>query len=260
MSVSCSHLSRDRQWDMLITLEMVSWWSLGWWWWADRSSAWRLSLLQLTLSRDPLWNLLQIMFEGAPFPRLTVTLHSAITCPIHTAVWMRGSILRLHLCVKVSKAAVKFCSGTATPVEVVSLVQYWRTIPVWTKRLMSCIKGVSVWQSDNYTGPSPNKIKCPKCNVTGPNNSNVVTVTVFGNLYEGKNTTVICIFLCELHSASSLRQRCLALCEQTTAEIYSSYSNVCYLIHIHRMTWSNTLCSVWYHAMATVYSNVISLT
>ena len=32
----------------------------------------------------------------------------------------------------------------------------------------------------------------PQSNVTGPNNTNVVTVTIFGNLYEEKNTAVIC--------------------------------------------------------------------
>ena len=48
-------------------------------------------------------------------------------------------------------------------------------------------------QSDDCTGPSLNLINrnVPQSNVTEPNKSNVVTVTVFGNLYEEKDTTDI---------------------------------------------------------------------
>ena len=43
------------------------------------------------------------------------------------------------------------------------------------------------------TGPSLNLIKrnVPQSNVTGPNNNNVVTVTVIGNLYKERNTADI---------------------------------------------------------------------
>ena len=49
-------------------------------------------------------------------------------------------------------------------------------------------KGVTVGQSDNCTGPSLTyiKINVPQSNITWPNKSNIVTVTVFGNLYEEK--------------------------------------------------------------------------
>ena len=48
-------------------------------------------------------------------------------------------------------------------------------------------------QSDDCTGPSLNLINrnVPQSNVTEPNKSNVVTVPVFGNLYEEKDTTHI---------------------------------------------------------------------
>ena len=61
------------------------------------------------------------------------------------------------------------------------------------RHITARIEGVSVWQSDNYTGPSPNKIErnVPQSNTAWPNNSTVVTVTVFGNLYEGKNTAAV---------------------------------------------------------------------
>ena len=51
---------------------------------------------------------------------------------------------------------------------------------------MGSIEGVSIRWSDYYTGPSLNKTKrnVPQSNITLPNKSNVVTVTV--NLYEEK--------------------------------------------------------------------------
>ena len=57
----------------------------------------------------------------------------------------------------------------------------------------SCAYGGGVVQSDDRTGPSLNLINrnVPQSNVTEPNKSNVVTVTVFGNLYEEKDTTDI---------------------------------------------------------------------
>ena len=53
--------------------------------------------------------------------------------------------------------------------------------------------GVLIGQFDNYTGPfnSLNKENVPQSNVTRPDKSNVVTVTVFGNLYEEQNTADI---------------------------------------------------------------------
>ena len=66
-----------------------------------------------------------------------------VSSPIHSAVWMPGS-----------------CTNSP-PLE-----------------------GVSIVQSDNCTGPSLNLIQrhVPQSSVTGPNDSNVVTGTVFGNL------------------------------------------------------------------------------
>ena len=61
----------------------------------------------------------------------------------------------------------------------------------WTDKPALCIEYVSVWQSDNYTGPPLELIQrnVPQSKVTWPNQStNVVTVTVFGNLYQKKNT------------------------------------------------------------------------
>ena len=48
------------------------------------------------------------------------------------------------------------------------------------------LEGMSIRRSVNYTGPSLNLIQrnVPQNNVTGSNKSNIVTVTVFGNLYE----------------------------------------------------------------------------
>ena len=55
-------------------------------------------------------------------------------------------------------------------------------------------KGVTVGQSDNCTGPSLTyiKINVPQSNITWPNKSNIVTVTVFGNLYEEENAADRC--------------------------------------------------------------------
>ena len=56
---------------------------------------------------------------------------------------------------------------------------------------MSQLYGGRVIQSDDCTGPSLNLINrtVPQSNVTEPNKSNVVTVTVFGNLCVEKDTT-----------------------------------------------------------------------
>ena len=64
---------------------------------------------------------------------------------------------------------------------------YWRTEPVWTGKPAVQSAGMLIVQSDNDTGPSLNLIKrnFPQSSITWPNNSNVVTVTVFGSLYEG---------------------------------------------------------------------------
>ena len=77
------------------------------------------------------------------------------------------------------------CASDA-PLEVVSEVQHWGTEPVW-REPAAWSRGVSAWwclQCRNYTGPSLSKIKRkePQSNGTGPNSSNVVTGTVFGNL------------------------------------------------------------------------------
>ena len=92
---------------------------------------------------------------------------------------------------------VIICSGTDTPLEVV--------------------------QSDNCTGPSLNLIKrnFPQSNVTWPNKGNVVTVTVFDNLYEKKgnrkkNTTTVvekCLSSrpsCQLFSTFLPKKQCLS--------------------------------------------------
>ena len=91
------------------------------------------------------------------------------------------------------RQGVKFPSGADAPLEVVSGLYYWRTEPVWPDMPASCIRGVSIGWSVNYMGPSLNLIQrnVPQSNVTWPNKSNVVTVTVFGNVYEEKYTADI---------------------------------------------------------------------
>ena len=73
------------------------------------------------------------------------------------------------------RRGVKFCSSADPLLEVVWEAHYRWTEPVWTDQLASRIKGVSIVQSDNDTGPSIDE-------------SNVITVTVFGNLYEEKKS------------------------------------------------------------------------
>ena len=92
---------------------------------------------------------------------------------------------------------VKFLCGADPPLELVSEPQHLRTEPVWGGKLAARIEGVFIEQSNNYTGPSLNKIKrnVPQSNTTGPNNRNVVTVTVFGNLYKEKNTAAVAVLL-----------------------------------------------------------------
>ena len=55
------------------------------------------------------------------------------------------------------------------------------------------IEGVSIVQSDNYTGPSLNlsKRNVPQSSIEEPNKSNAVTVTVFGNSCEAKHTAAV---------------------------------------------------------------------
>ena len=83
---------------------------------------------------------------------------------------------------------VKFLSGADPPLEVVSGPYYWQIEPVWMDKPAAQSRGVSVVQTDNWLNLI--KTHVPESNVTWPNNSNVVSVTVFGNLYE-KNTTDI---------------------------------------------------------------------
>ena len=74
-----------------------------------------------------------------------------------TAVCMRGS------CTNSPPSSVwkfqmwrggKFCSSADPPLEVVSGSHYWRAIPVSMDNPEAWSEGVSVWQSDNCTGPS----------------------------------------------------------------------------------------------------------
>lgn len=92
-----------------------------------------------------------------------------------------ASIFRFLVCVKVSDDR----SSTGT--------QYWGSGPVWMVKAVVQSGVVSVWWCGNYICPSLNKIKrkVPQSNVTGPNISNVVTGSVFFNLYKEKNTAVI---------------------------------------------------------------------
>ena len=72
---------------------------------------------------------------------------------------------------------------------IVSEAQYWETEPVWMDEPAAHMEGVS----DDCTGPLIILINrnVPQSNVTEANKSNVVTVTVFGDLYEEKDTTDI---------------------------------------------------------------------
>ena len=56
------------------------------------------------------------------------------------------------ICVSLTEVA----RGEISPPGVVSEVQYWWTEPVWMDKLAACNKGVLVWQSDIYGGPSLN--------------------------------------------------------------------------------------------------------
>ena len=124
--------------------------------------------------------------------RFGVSVSQKLCSTIHTAVWMRRSWANSpHPSQYESLGGSEgwnFTPGDDTPLELVSRGHYWRTELVWTDKPAVCIKGVSIRQSDNCTGPSLNLIKrnVPQSNVTEPNNSNVVTVTVFGNLGEEK--------------------------------------------------------------------------
>ena len=71
--------------------------------------------------------------------------------------------------------------------------KYWRTEPVWTYKPAAQSGGVTIGPSVNYTGPSLKLIQINvfQSTVTWPNKRNVVTVTVFGNLNEEKNTADI---------------------------------------------------------------------
>ena len=66
-------------------------------------------------------------------------------------------------------------------------------MPVWTdKRHGAWVCRVGQ-RSVNYTGPSLNLIQrnVPQSNLTWPNKSNTVTVTIFGSLYKKKNAADI---------------------------------------------------------------------
>ena len=113
--------------------------------------------------------------------------------PILTALWMRGFHANCPpppLCESLRGPwGVKFRSGADTPLEVVLEAQHWWTEPVWMDKPLAQSRGVSAWQCSQWT---VNKIQrnVPQSNVICPNQTSV-TVTVFGNLYEQTNTTVI---------------------------------------------------------------------
>ena len=88
-----------------------------------------------------------------------------------------------------TRRGVKPLSAADLLLEVVTGPYYWWTEPVWMDKLGARSGDVSVVQTDNWL----NLIKrnFPQSSITGPNNSNVLTVTVFGNLYEEKNTADI---------------------------------------------------------------------
>ena len=100
-------------------------------------------------------------------------------------------IPRLRLCVnlsEVTRAEILLWPWSAAGGSVRTVLFENRTDKpaVWSG-------GVSTGQSDNYTGPLLNLIQrnLPQSNVTWPNKSNLVTVTVFGNLYEEINTVAV---------------------------------------------------------------------
>ena len=99
-----------------------------------------------------------------------------------------ASIPSILLCVKVSDAVrVKFHSGADPPLETVSGPYYWWTEPVWTDKPAAWSGGVSIIQFDNWLKLI--KRNFAQSNITWPNKSNVVTVTVFANLgYMRKKT------------------------------------------------------------------------
>ena len=84
------------------------------------------------------------------------------------------------------RRGLKFRSSADPPLEVVPGPYYWRTEPVWMDKPASRIEGDSIGWSINYTGSSLNLIQrnVQQSKVTCPNNSNVVTVTVCGNLHK----------------------------------------------------------------------------
>ena len=85
-----------------------------------------------------------------------------------------AAIIRILLWKFQRRQGVKFCSGTDPFLEVVSGPRYW-----WTAARS---RGMSIAQSDNWLKLM--KRNFPQSIVTWPNKSNVVAVTVFGNLDE----------------------------------------------------------------------------
>ena len=124
--------------------------------------------------------------KGQPLkrPNSHCRLHAEIVCQFSAS----SSVWKFQM-----RPGVIFRSSADPPLEVVSGLYYWWTEPVWMDKSAVQNVDVSVWQSDNCTGPSLNLIKrnFPQSNVTCPNNSNVVTVFNFVSLYEEKNTTAV---------------------------------------------------------------------
>lgn len=92
--------------------------------------------------------------------RFGVSVSQKLCSTIHTAVWMRRSWANSpHPSQYESLGGSEgwnFTPGDDTPLELVSRGHYWRTELVWTDKPAVCIKGVSIRQSDNYTGHSLN--------------------------------------------------------------------------------------------------------
>ena len=85
--------------------------------------------------------------------------------------------------------------------QVVKEAQHGQTVSVWMDKPAARRALVWIWwcsQSDNYTGPSLNKIKrnVPQSKVTGPNNSNMLTCSVWPFIWGTKYSSLKCLFAC----------------------------------------------------------------
>ena len=93
--------------------------------------------------------------------------------PLHTALRVLGSCTNPQhppLCKSLMQWGVKFHSGADTPLEVVSEAQCWQTC--WSDGVHSLIIKQIIHSSQKK------KRNFPQSNITGPNKSNILIVTV----------------------------------------------------------------------------------